>query len=172
LKTRALLLLNGCYIRAMQPVAEAEESRQPLIDGCDLFRGQFTEDTPDSAFVDGAHLIDQHEGLLGEAAPARRERAIKEALAGNPVTGTTHTDRKRWPPMTSGWLATTHGRAPRRPMGDRVPPQRPHLGGASFAALHPPPAGYLERACPLGIDERVGVFVGQAPRPFLKSQSC
>jgi hypothetical protein len=30
-----------------------------------------------------------------------------------PVTGTTHTSGKRWSPMTSGSLTTTHGLTPR-----------------------------------------------------------
>ena len=77
-------------------MAEAEEDRQSLIDGSYLFLRKLTENVAVPAFVDGSQLVDQREGLLGETTLARREVAIEEPSPGAPVTGTTHTSRKRW----------------------------------------------------------------------------
>jgi hypothetical protein len=48
----------------MKPVAKSEEESQPLIDGSDLFPRKFTEDTPDSPFVNRSQMVDRREELL------------------------------------------------------------------------------------------------------------
>jgi hypothetical protein len=44
--------MDGWRVRAMKPVAKAEEDCQSLIDRSDLFPGKLAEDAPDSPFVD------------------------------------------------------------------------------------------------------------------------
>jgi hypothetical protein len=65
--------LDRWHIRPMKPVAQAEEERQPLIDGSDLFPRKLTEYAPDPPLVDRSQMVDQREGLLGEAALAGRQ---------------------------------------------------------------------------------------------------
>ena len=71
----------------MKPVSETQENRQPLIDGRDLFTCKLTERAPDSALVDRSQMVDQREGLLGEAAPARREWRVEKSLTRGPGYG-------------------------------------------------------------------------------------
>jgi hypothetical protein len=46
---------------AEEPATEAQEDRQPFIDGGDLGIRKFTECAPDTPLVDGSKVIDQRE---------------------------------------------------------------------------------------------------------------
>jgi len=61
----------------MKPIAKAQVDRQSLIDGSHLFRSKLTKYAPDPPLVDGSQMVDQCEGLSGEAALAGREGRIK-----------------------------------------------------------------------------------------------
>jgi hypothetical protein len=54
------------------------------IDGRHLFRREFTEDAPNSPFVDQSQLIDQRGGLFGENTLAKRESRIEDSLRRRP----------------------------------------------------------------------------------------
>src|SRR5260370_37374559 len=63
--------------RAMQPVANAAEDRQPLIDRGDLFSRKFPYHGPDPPLVDRSQLVDHCKELLRQAALAWRQRRLK-----------------------------------------------------------------------------------------------
>jgi hypothetical protein len=52
--------------------------------GGDFFLRKFTKHAPNPPFIDGSQMVDQREGLSGEAALAWRERRIEESLARSP----------------------------------------------------------------------------------------
>src|SRR5260370_21762549 len=66
------------------PAANAEEEREALIDGSDLFPLKLTEHAADPPLVDRSQMIDQREGLLGQAATTGREGWIEEPLTRSP----------------------------------------------------------------------------------------
>jgi hypothetical protein len=60
----------------MKVAINSEEERQPVIDGRDLFTRKLAEHAPDPSLVDGSQMVDEREGLFGEAARAGREGRI------------------------------------------------------------------------------------------------
>ena len=134
----------------MKPTAKAEEGCHPLIDASHLFPRQLAEHAPDPPFVNGPQLVGQREGPLGEAALARCEWRIKKPLAWSPCHRHHAHQRK-------ALVADDVRIAPRR-------------GRASLASLHPALAGNPpNRLASAAVDQGLGIFLGQAARPFLES---
>ena len=73
--------LDRWRARLIRPVAKAEEQRQPLIYRGHLLPRKLSKHPPDPSLVNRSQMVDQREGLPGEAALARREWRIQESLA-------------------------------------------------------------------------------------------
>src|ERR1039457_7702049 len=102
-------LLHRRRARPMKPVAEAEESRQPLIHCRDLFPRKLPKHPPDPPLIDRSQMVDQRERFPGETARAGRKRRIEQSLAGSPCYRH-HAHQRKALIAYHVWIAHHHAR--------------------------------------------------------------
>lgn len=66
---------------------EAKEGSETLVQRDHFVGRQLTENTADSAFIDGTQVVDESERWLADAARARGQRRVEIALGGRARNG-------------------------------------------------------------------------------------
>src|SRR5205814_1485637 len=101
-------LLDRWWNRAVEPLAEAEEDGQSVIDCGRLFRSNLAEYTPYPALVYRSQVIDQGKGLLCQAALARRRWRIEKSLTRSARNGY---DANQWKALVPAYVWVAHDNA-------------------------------------------------------------
>ena len=94
--------LDWWRARIVKPVAEAEEQGQPLVERGQLPRRKLAKHAPDPPLVNRSQMVDEREGLPGEAALARA--ALRSPRRGRVSLAPLHPTLAGGPP---NWFAGT-----------------------------------------------------------------
>ena len=67
----------------LEPVTEPEEQRQPIVDGAELAWSKLAEDASHPPLVDGAQVVDEGVGHLGQSAVPWAQRRVQGTITGS-----------------------------------------------------------------------------------------